>query len=257
MTKGILWMGAVVSLLAAGSAIVAGEGCTRGARSNAVLYHASFRGAYLAGVYDGVIPMERLAEHGDFGLGATDGNDGELVALKGTFWRSRADGTMIELGPTETTPYAMMTFFRPQRTITFEGPLTSEQFEKTLDAQLDPGHRIYAVRIRGRFAHVEAGNGDKQEKPYRPLEDVLREYRYRDHAGTEGTLVGFRCPAYMKRFDRVGYHFHYLSDDRKAGGHVRSYVIDDVDVSIQELPAFTVDQPRAGEFYERDLETER
>jgi len=223
----------------------------------AVLYHASFRTAYQAGVYEGVIPMERLRANGDFGLGATHENDGELVALGGTFWRSRADGTMQELGPNDTTPYAVMTFFRPERTLRIKGPVSHQELERKLDAELDPEHRIYAVRIRGRFAHVEAGNGERQAKPYRPLEEVLREYRWRDLVGTEGTLVGFRCPEYMRRFDRVGYHFHYVSEDKKAGGHVNGYVVDDVEVAIQELSGFTVDTPPRGDFYEADLESVR
>jgi len=231
-------------------------GTTPAQSKNAVLYHASFRGALQAGVYEGVIPMERLREHGDFGLGATDGNDGELVALGGSFWRSRADGTMIELGPKDTTTYAMMTFFHPERTFHISGTMTSEELEKKLDAQLDPGHRLYAIRIQGRFASVDAGNGVRQEKPHRLLEEVLKEYRYVDHKG-QGTLVGFRCPAYMKRFDRVGYHFHWLGEDRKSGGHVRAYAIEDVEIAIQELSGFTIEQPSRGEFYEVDLETER
>jgi len=255
MTK---WITALALSLSSLGALVACDGGTSAMHGkNAVLYHASFRGAYQAGVYEGVIPMDRLRRHGDFGLGATDGNDGELVALGGTFWRSRADGTMSELSPDDASPYAMMTFFRPERSLHFTGPLTNEELEKKLDLELDPGHRIYAVRIRGRFAHVEAGNSDKQERPYRPLEDVLREYRYRDFESSRGTLVGFRCPAYMQRFDRVGYHFHYLADDRKGGGHVRAYAVDDVEVSIQELSGFTIEQPVRGEFYERDLETAR
>ncbi|WP_394844249.1 acetolactate decarboxylase [Pendulispora brunnea] len=252
MTNGLLFT--VVPLMALG---VCAMGAIASPGKKAVLYHASFRTPYQAGVYEGVIPMERLRANGDFGLGATHENDGELVALGGTFWRSRADGTMQELGPNDTTPYAVMTFFRPERTLRIRGPITQQELEKKLDAELDPDHRIYAVRIRGRFVHVEAGNGEPQEKPYRPLEDVLREYQWRSYKATDGTLVGFRCPEYMRRFDRVGYHFHYLSDDKKAGGHVNGYAVDDVEVAIQELGGFTVDTPGHGDFYGADLVTQR
>ncbi|WP_394833770.1 acetolactate decarboxylase [Pendulispora rubella] len=252
MTNGMLL--SVLPLMALG---VCAIGATALPAKKAVLYHASVRTAYQAGVYEGVIPMARLRDNGDFGLGATHENDGELVAMGGTFWRSRADGTMQELGPNDTTPYAVMTFFRPERTLRIQGPLTHQELEKRLDAELDPQRRIYAVRIRGRFVHVEAGNGEPQEKPYRPLDEVLREYRWHDHVATQGTLVGFRCPEYLRRFDRVGYHFHYLSDDKKAGGHVNAYAVDDVEVAIQELSGFTVDTPEHGDFYGADLATLR
>jgi len=40
----------------------------------ATLINASVRAAYLAGVYDGFIPVGTLRAHGDFGLGAADRN---------------------------------------------------------------------------------------------------------------------------------------------------------------------------------------
>ncbi|HWL87256.1 MAG TPA: acetolactate decarboxylase [Polyangiaceae bacterium] len=237
--------------LSLGAAAIGGVGVSH--EKSAVLYHASFRAAYQAGTYDGTFSMEQLRAHGDFGLGATDGNDGGLTALGGIFWRARTDGTMVELGPKDTTPYAAVTFFRPGRTLRFRGEIGREELEKKLDAELDPGHRPYAIRVRGRFAHVEAGASDRQEKPHRPFAQVLDEYHYHDFQETQGTLVGFRCPPYMKVLDQVGYHFHYLSDDKKQGGHVRGFAIDDVEVGIQELSAFTADLPAGGEFYEKDM----
>ncbi len=253
--KGIITAMTFTISLAAAAVGGSSTGSSALGAKGAVLYHASYRGSYVAGTYDGAFSMDQLRQHGDFGLGATDGNDGELVALGGIFWRSRADGTMSELAPGETTPYAVMTFFRPERTLHFTGITTSEDLEKKLDAELDTAHRVYAVRIRGRFASVDAGNGARQEKPHRLLEQVLAEYHYRNFAPTQGTLVGFRCPPYMRDLDRVGYHFHYLSDDHKQGGHVRGYAVQDVEVAVQELSGFAVDLPPKGnEFYERKLQ---
>ena len=35
-----------------------------------------------------------------------------------------------------------------------------------------------------------------------------------------GTLVGFWCPEYAKTLNLAGYHLHFISDDRKSGGHL-------------------------------------
>ena len=39
----------------------------------------------------------------------------------------------------------------------------------------------------------------------------------------------------MRDIGRQGYHFHLLSEDRQAGGHVDDEVIDNVEVEAQEL----------------------
>jgi len=35
-----------------------------------------------------------------------------------------------------------------------------------------------------------------------------------------GTLVGFYCPDYIGNINAKGHHFHFISDDKKWGGHV-------------------------------------
>ena len=49
-----------------------------------------------------------------------------------------------------------------------------------------------------------------------------------------GTIVGFRCPAYVKGINVPGYHMHFLSNDFKQGGHVLDFItiegIIDIDI---------------------------
>jgi acetolactate decarboxylase len=35
-----------------------------------------------------------------------------------------------------------------------------------------------------------------------------------------GSLVGFRFPDHARGLNVAGYHFHFITDDRSAGGHV-------------------------------------
>jgi len=43
-------------------------------------------------------------------------------------------------------------------------------------------------------------------------------------------LAPFRCPAFAKGLNQPGYHFHFLSDDERAGGHALSFAIQDATV---------------------------
>jgi len=68
-----------------------------------------------------------------------------------------------------------------------------------------------------------------------------------------GTLVGFRMPAVMRDIVRQGYHFHLLSEDRQAGGHVDDEVIDHVEVEAQELHGLEILVPDAAAYQGADL----
>jgi acetolactate decarboxylase len=60
-------------------------------------------------------------------------------------------------------------------------------------------------------------------------------------------------PAVMRDIARQGYHFHLLSEDRQAGGHVDDEVIDDVEVEAQELQGVEILVPDTAAFQAADL----
>lgn len=38
-----------------------------------------------------------------------------------------------------------------------------------------------------------------------------------------GTMIGFFCPEFIGDINAAGYHFHFISDDLKMGGHVMEF----------------------------------
>jgi acetolactate decarboxylase len=133
------------------------------------------------------------------------------------------------------------------------GPLPRAEFEARLDAWLPGANRMFALRVHGRFARVVAGASDAQVAPYRRFAEVYPEYNLIPRDGLRGTLVGFRMPAVMRDISRQGYHFHLLSEDRQAGGHVDDEVIDDVEVEAQELHGVEILVPDTAGFQGADL----
>lgn len=219
----------------------------------AMMINASMRAAYLAGVYDGFIPVGTLRARGDFGLGAADRNGGELTMLDGRYYSARADGSVVELADDVRVPFASVTQFRAERRIRITGPLSRLDFEARLDAWLPGANRMFALRIHGRFARVVAGASEPQVAPYRRFAEVYPEYNLIPRVDLRGTLVGFRMPAVMRDIARQGYHFHLLSEDRQAGGHVDDEVVDNVEVEAQELHGLEILVPDTAAFQGADL----
>src|SRR5439155_22250113 len=89
-----------------------------------------------------------------------------------------------------------------------------------LDAALGRRNDFHAVRIDGRFPSIVLRSVHRQEPPYRPLAEVAKGQSVWTRRDLGGTLVGIRSPDWVAGLNVPGYHWHFLSDDRKVGGHV-------------------------------------
>jgi acetolactate decarboxylase len=190
-------------------------------RAPHVLFQASTIGALLDGAFEGDLSFAELAEHGDLGLGTLNHLDGEMIAIDGEFFRADVDGNATRIGPEERTPFAVVTAFEP----TVDERLPEEETtHEALLARLDELAPIdaasCAVRLDGRFELVRARSVPRQEPPYRPLTEVVADQHVFELREVEGTMLGFRFPAYVEGIEVAGYHLHFISADRSRGGHV-------------------------------------
>jgi acetolactate decarboxylase len=213
--------------------------------------------ALMSGIYDGKMTLQELKLHGDIGLGTIQSLDGEMILLDGTVYQVKADGTVHVPGPAETTPFAAVTFFEPDMEKTLPGGIDMKRLTDEIDAVLPTTNVIYALRIEGRFKRVKARSVPRQNKPYRPLEEVVKTQSIFDFENVEGVIVGLRCPPFMKGINVPGYHLHFLTKDRKAGGHVLGLTVDKAVAKIDRINSFYVALPESQDFYRLNTDTDR
>jgi acetolactate decarboxylase len=219
-----------------------------------VLFQASTIGALLDGAYDGDLSFAELAERGDLGLGTLNHLDGEMVALDGEFFRADVDGNVVPVPPGERTPFAVVTRFEP--TVEEQLPAGARSHEELL-AQLDrlvpAGASSCAVRLDGRFELVRARSVPRQDPPYRPLTEVVAAQHVFELTDIEGTMLGFRFPAYVEGIEVPGYHLHFISADRTRGGHVLDSRSGALRVRIDPSDDLHVELPPRVELADPDL----
>jgi acetolactate decarboxylase len=190
-------------------------------RESHVLFQASTIGALLDGAFEGDLSFGELAEHGDLGLGTLNHLNGEMIAIDGEFFRADVEGNVSAIAAEERTPFAVVTAFEPmvdERLADEE--LTHEELLARLDDLIPAGACSCAIRLDGRFALVRARSVPRQEPPYRPLTEVVADQHVFELREVEGTMLGFRFPAYVEGIEVAGYHLHFISADRSRGGHV-------------------------------------
>jgi acetolactate decarboxylase len=185
-----------------------------------VLFQASTIGALLDGAFDGDLSFAELAEHGDLGLGTLNRLDGEMIALDGEFFRADVDGVVHPIPPETKTPFAVVTRFEVEIDARIEGEHSHAELLARLDDLVPAGASSCAIRLDGRFELVRARSVPAQSPPYRPLTEVVGDQHVFELENVEGTMLGFRFPAYVEGIEVAGYHLHFISDDRSRGGHV-------------------------------------
>jgi acetolactate decarboxylase len=187
------------------------------------LFQTSTIDALLKGKYDGDISFAELEERGDLGLGTLDALDGEMIALEGSFYQVKADGQAYAIDKRQRTPFAVVTFFEPNLSQTLAKPMDYETFGAYLDRLVSGETSCYAVRVDGWFEYVKTRSVPRQQKPYPPLAEVVKYQPTFEFHNVQGSLVGFRFPLYAQGLNLAGYHFHFITADRSAGGHVLKF----------------------------------
>jgi len=222
------------------------------------LYSAGYASAFIGGLYDGYFPYRQLKIHGDFGLGAIDKMDGELTVLNGKMYQTQFTGKTQVVNDEDKTPYAIVCFFRAAKVIHLNSILDKAALYKYLDSLLSDQNGMYAIHIKGNFNYVKTrAFPPVGDKPYLPLADMLGKQHFFEFNGIKGDLVGYRLPSFMEGAHISGYHFHFLSDKKDAGGHIIDLKTNDIVIEIDKLDSYTVDLPQNDDFSHFDFKKDR
>lgn len=221
------------------------------------IYQTAPIDALMAGVYDGDYPVGELKRHGDIGIGTLNALDGELVYVDGQMFQVRANGVVGLVPDSARTPYAAVTWLDRDIALKAVSAASLTDLTSTLDRALPSSNLFYVVRADGEFDYVKTRSVPKQQKPYRPLVEAAKEQTTFELKRVKGTLVGFRCPEFTKGINVPGYHFHFLTEDRKAGGHVLDLRVKDLAVILDPSDSIYLVLPRQGDFTHADLSADR
>lgn len=210
--------------------------------------------AILSGVYDGVVNFRTLREYGDFGIGTFEGLDGEMVGFDGNFYQVKADDIAYPVSDSVETPFAVVTFFEVDHKEQLPQGMGYEQVEEFLDGILPTGNIFYAIKIEGTFRYMKTRSVPGQQKPYPPLVEVTKNQPIFEFNDVEGTIVGFRCPSYVASVNVPGYHLHFLTKRRDAGGHILEFEVAEAVAYVDHTSEFLMILPgEDSDFYDIDL----
>lgn len=219
-------------------------------KPKATFYQYNIWAAFVNKVFDGNLKVSELKEHGNIGLGSFDYLDGELVLLDGKAYRVTEDGTISEGKDDDEIVYADACFFKSDTSMILNSFMNYDSLRSQLNQQLPSPNHFYAFTIHGVFDSVKLGGLHKQLPPFKQGLDVLIPQRpVFKGTNVAGTMVGFYCPQFIGDINTAAYHFHFISDDKKLGGHVMEISAGKkLTVNLQKLLHYQFDMPASASF---------
>lgn len=216
------------------------------------LFQVSTSNALAQGVFSGAVTVGELKIRGDFGVGTFAGLDGELILIDGVCFRAGFAGDVVEVDDDADVPFALVTRFAADVETNLEAVDGLTDLGEQIDA-LRPSENVFAsVRVDATFDRLVL----RAACPARPGEGLLEATRHQSEYsldGTAGTLVGFWAPDYARAVGVPGYHFHFISDDRRLGGHVLDLSGRQFEVGLQIESGLHLAIPETAAFLSADL----
>ena len=216
------------------------------------IYQASTLQALALGYTRPVVTVEELLEHGDTGLGTFENVDGEMIVLDGVCYQAKQDGSIVRTEDSAGVPFAVAGFVKDGRTFKIDEKkdLAAIKLELTLRIEEDFGlNSIHIARIDGWFETVHARAGAPYRSQHVSLKDILSKTQ-KDFSfeRLHGTLVCVYYPDYMDGINASGWHMHFVSEDKKHGGHVFEATLSSGECLLQKMDRIEIQLPREAAF---------
>jgi acetolactate decarboxylase len=216
------------------------------------LFQVSTSAALVEGLYQGAVRVSRLLRHGDFGLGTFIDLDGEMVVLDGICYQISSRGEVSPVEGDRLIPYAVVTRFNAEFSKQFHQLHSFSELVSVCDSLRKSANVFHAFRVEGRYSRVKARvmKAVPEGTGLTAAASGQEEFLFDE---VEGTLVGLWSPDFAGSFSVPGYHFHFLSTDRRRGGHVLECEALDVSIAGCAINEMHVSLPETEEFLKADL----
>lgn len=246
---------ALLATLSSGVSAFAADNHAKNKGADNTLFQYSTINALMKGQFDGEMTLKDVKKFGDTGLGTFNGVNGELTQIDNKFYRFDNDGHFEEVGLDEKTPFVSTVTFDPEKTIEVKDITDITQLTEKLKGAIDRKNNFYAFKVHGEIPYLKVRSEPKQEKPYKTLPEVLAKQSIWEYQNVKGTLIVFYTPNYAAMFNVPGFHYHFVSDDKKIGGHVLNLKMTSGKAEVDSIGNLEVSLPQTDEFSESDLTT--
>ena len=212
--------------------------------------------ALMQGYYYPVSTAGELKENGNFGIGCFESVNGELIMVDGVVYQAIHDSSILIPDNNSTIAYATVTFLNNAITVDFENVSSIDNLKEQLDKIVKENGKnmFYFVRIDGTFDTLCYRSIYAQKEPYKPLAKAMeKDQTFFNKENETGIIVGLYCPDFMDKLNSSGWHFHFITQDKKSGGHLLNVSAKKLNVQLDKKTSFKMILPEEEKFQQFQL----
>ena len=237
--------------LALAASMVFGATCSAASADRETVRQVALLQSLAQGYLGGTVTVKQLRKGGDTGIGTFKGLNGEMIVLDGTVYQALGDGRVVVADDKDTVPFANVTFFDKDIAVDLTDVADKTGLEERLNKVVEEqgANSFYVVKLHTVFPSILFRSEHGSQEPYPTLVEALKGKQTEfTHKNMEGTLVGLYCPNYMGGLNTPGWHFHFISDDKKHGGHILELAIGNGKAYLDKTDSFTMMLPSDEKF---------
>lgn len=222
------------------------------AQDKETVYQVALLQSLAMGYFDGSISVKDLKTYGDTGIGTFEGLDGEMIVLDGVVYRANQDCKINIMRDKDTVPFSNVTFFEKDFSVKLRDVHDKAALEKIFNELVDKnGHNsFYMIKLPAEFNSILIRSEKGTKEPYPTLVEALKTQNEITPQNISGTIVGLYCPDFMSSLNSTGWHFHFISEDKKIGGHVLELDLKSGEAQFDKTDKFSMGLPAKKNFHE-------
>ncbi|CAD2219334.1 acetolactate decarboxylase [Angomonas deanei] len=222
-------------------------------------------GSLMSGVHDGEFnTTDCLGPVYNFGLGCSDKVNAEVIIYDGVAYTGTAKEEVGVLDRADLSPFIQVMHFHTEGAMTAVGQphhyyvltegesLTEENFHAFAQRYVRSENVFFGVCVKAVFPSVTVRRPQRIAKEEsRTMLELAAQQQVDTYTDQEGVIVGLYTPEVFGRLSVPGFHFHFITADRREGGHVLKFQIDKetkAEVRLEEKRRIEVVLPTSDDF---------
>ena len=211
------------------------------------MYQVSTLQALALGYTRSVVHTDELLSHGNTGLGTFEDVNGEMIVVDRHCYQAAEDGSITEMPPDIGVPFASVANLQGDRVFTLSEIPDIEHLKMELNLKIEEDfglNSMHIAKIEGDFERIDARSESAYRSHHVELKDILGETQKSFcFEQIRGTMVCIYYPDYMDGINAPGWHLHFISEDRKWGGHVFNLQMKRGEVFLDKINRIEIQLP--------------
>ena len=211
------------------------------------MYQVSTLQALALGYTRSVVRTDELLSHGNTGLGTFEDVNGEMIVIDRHCYQAAEKGSVTEMPPDTGVPFASVANLQGDRVFTLSEIPDIEHLKMELNLKIEEDfglNSMHIAKIEGDFERVDARSESAYRSHHVELKDILgKTQKSFCFEQIRGTMVCIYYPDYMDGINAPGWHLHFISEDRKWGGHVFNLQMKRGEVFLDKINRIEIQLP--------------